>query len=75
MTAILELGAVFGAAQSGFVADRYSRKKAIMIGCLWFLLGGAIQAGKGHRSIHGAGTILEPNSNFFFQAVTRTPPW
>jgi MFS family permease len=46
MTAILELGAVFGAAQSGLVADRYSRKKAIMIGCLWFLLGGSIQAGK-----------------------------
>lgn len=29
MTALLELGAFIGALQAGFVADKYSRKKAI----------------------------------------------
>lgn len=29
MTALLELGAFIGALLAGFVADRYSRKKAI----------------------------------------------
>lgn len=29
MTALLELGALIGALQAGFVADKYSRKSAI----------------------------------------------
>lgn len=31
MTALLELGAFIGALQAGFVADKYSRKKAISL--------------------------------------------
>ncbi|ODN84530.1 hypothetical protein L202_00461 [Cryptococcus amylolentus CBS 6039] len=43
MTALLELGALIGAFQAGFVADRFSRKKAIALGSLWFIIGSIIQ--------------------------------
>ncbi|KIR43498.1 monosaccharide transporter [Cryptococcus deuterogattii 99/473] len=43
MTALLELGAFIGALQAGFVADKYSRKKAIALGSLWFIIGAIIQ--------------------------------
>lgn len=38
MTALLELGAFIGALQAGFVADKYSRKKAIGLSLSKFLL-------------------------------------
>ncbi|WWC60053.1 uncharacterized protein I303_102616 [Kwoniella dejecticola CBS 10117] len=44
MTALLELGAFLGALQAGFLADRFSRKKAIAIGSVWFIIGSVIQA-------------------------------
>ncbi|KAM0750592.1 putative hexose transport-related protein [Meredithblackwellia eburnea MCA 4105] len=44
MTGLLELGAAFGAMSSGFLADRYSRKKTIAFGTLWFVLGSVLQA-------------------------------
>ncbi|WWC87437.1 uncharacterized protein L201_002326 [Kwoniella dendrophila CBS 6074] len=44
MTALLELGAFLGALQAGFLADRFSRKKAIAIGSAWFIVGSVIQA-------------------------------
>ncbi|AFR95554.1 monosaccharide transporter [Cryptococcus neoformans C23] len=43
MTALLELGAFIGALQAGFVADRYSRKKAIAVGSVWFVIGAILQ--------------------------------
>ncbi|AFR93957.1 monosaccharide transporter [Cryptococcus neoformans C23] len=43
MTALLELGAFIGALQAGFVADKYSRKKAIALGSIWFIIGAIIQ--------------------------------
>lgn len=43
MTALLELGAFIGALQAGFVADKYSRKKAIALGSVWFVIGAIIQ--------------------------------
>ncbi|ODN78377.1 hypothetical protein L202_04017 [Cryptococcus amylolentus CBS 6039] len=43
MTALLELGAFIGALQAGFLADRYSRKKTIAIGAVWFIIGSIIQ--------------------------------
>ncbi|KAL1731223.1 general substrate transporter [Schizophyllum commune] len=43
LTAILELGAMIGAAQTGFLADRFSRKRALTIGTIWFMVGSAIQ--------------------------------
>ncbi|OCF32106.1 monosaccharide transporter [Kwoniella heveanensis BCC8398] len=44
MTGLLELGAFLGALQAGYLADRYSRKKAIGIGAIWFIVGSVIQA-------------------------------
>lgn len=39
MTAMIELGAVVGAANQGWVADKYSRKYSIMIAVVWFIIG------------------------------------
>ncbi|WVQ85574.1 hypothetical protein IAT38_007740 [Cryptococcus sp. DSM 104549] len=44
MTALLELGALLGALQSGFLADRFSRKRTIAMGSIWFVVGSIIQA-------------------------------
>lgn len=46
MTAILQLGAMIGAASSGYVADKWSRRVAIRIGVVWFVIGSAIQTGE-----------------------------
>lgn len=43
MTAMLELGALLGAAQSGWFADKYSRKKALFFGVIWFIIGAILQ--------------------------------
>lgn len=45
MTAMLQLGALLGAAQAGYLADKLSRKYAMFVGFLWFLVGSAIQTG------------------------------
>lgn len=43
MTALLELGAFIGALMAGFTADRWSRKVAIAIGVVWFIIGSTLQ--------------------------------
>ncbi|CCX34367.1 Similar to Sugar transport protein 9; acc. no. Q9SX48 [Pyronema omphalodes CBS 100304] len=43
MTAMLQLGAMFGAAQAGYLADKFSRKYAMFIGFIWFLIGSTLQ--------------------------------
>lgn len=43
MTAMIELGAFFGAANQGWVADKFSRKYSIMIAVVWFVVGSVIQ--------------------------------
>lgn len=43
MTAVLELGALFGALLSGVLADRYSRRNAIFLASLIFCIGSGIQ--------------------------------
>lgn len=45
VVAILELGAWAGAWLSAYPADRFSRKYTIVIACIVFLLGSAIQGG------------------------------
>ncbi|KAG2015214.1 sugar transporter [Coprinopsis cinerea AmutBmut pab1-1] len=45
MTAVLELGALIGALSAGFLADRYSRRHAIVVACVVFIIGSAFQAG------------------------------
>lgn len=39
MTALLELGAFLGAMQAGFISDKISRKRTIMVGACWFVVG------------------------------------
>lgn len=43
MTALLELGAFIGALMAGFTADRWSRKVAIAVGVVWFIIGSVLQ--------------------------------
>jgi MFS family permease len=44
LTAVLELGALFGALAAGILADRLSRRYAICTGCAIFCVGSAFQA-------------------------------
>ena len=46
MTGLLELGAFLGAMQAGFLADKYSRKKTIGIGAIWFIVGSYVVAAR-----------------------------
>jgi MFS family permease len=39
MTGLLELGAFLGAISAGFIADKYSRKRSLGIGAIWFIVG------------------------------------
>lgn len=48
MTAMLELGAFLGAAGSGFTSDKWGRRKTLLLGVLWFNLGGVLQASSYH---------------------------
>ncbi|KAE8207212.1 hypothetical protein CF335_g1308 [Tilletia laevis] len=45
LTAMIELGAILGAASAGYIADRYSRRNAIRTGVAWFTVGSALQTG------------------------------
>jgi MFS family permease len=45
LTAIFELGALFGAMNAGWIADKISRKWSLFVAVLVFLLGSAIQTG------------------------------
>lgn len=44
ITASMPGGSLFGALASSFIADRFSRKTAIQISCLIFIIGAAIQS-------------------------------
>lgn len=43
LTAMLELGALIGALQAGFIADKISRKYTLAVGIAWFIVGSTIQ--------------------------------
>lgn len=45
MTAVLELGALFGALLAGVSADKFSRRRSIFLASLVFCLGSGLQAG------------------------------
>ncbi|EIN06423.1 MFS monosaccharide transporter [Punctularia strigosozonata HHB-11173 SS5] len=45
MTAVLELGCLFGALAAGTLADRYSRRHSIFFACVVFCIGAAFQCG------------------------------
>jgi MFS family permease len=44
LTSSLELGAFFGSLSCSPLADRYSRKCTILLGCIIFFIGGFLQA-------------------------------
>ncbi|EST07367.1 General substrate transporter [Kalmanozyma brasiliensis GHG001] len=44
ITAILELGAFAGVLMNGYVSDAYGRRKCVLFGVFWFLIGCIIQA-------------------------------
>ncbi|KAH8087784.1 general substrate transporter [Cristinia sonorae] len=43
MTAMLELGSLVGALTAGVLADRYSRRQSILVACVVFCIGSALQ--------------------------------
>ncbi|KAG2168977.1 hypothetical protein JADG_008716 [Aureobasidium aubasidani] len=43
LTAMIELGALFGALNTGWIADKYSRKYCIVIAVVVFVIGSALQ--------------------------------
>ncbi|KIM71935.1 hypothetical protein PILCRDRAFT_830062 [Piloderma croceum F 1598] len=45
MTAVLELGALFGALICGILADRFSRRNSIFVACVVFCIGSGLQCG------------------------------
>ncbi|KAF9235259.1 general substrate transporter [Melanogaster broomeanus] len=45
MTAVLELGALFGALASGVLADKYSRRHSIFLASVMFCIGSGLQSG------------------------------
>jgi MFS family permease len=44
LTSVLELGAFFGSLTCSSLADRFSRKRTILLGCIIFIVGGSLQA-------------------------------
>lgn len=44
ITAILELGAWVGVLMNGYVSDAFGRRKCVVFGVVWFILGAIIQA-------------------------------
>jgi MFS family permease len=58
MQAMLELGAAVGALQSGYAADKISRKYTLFLGVAWFFLGSAMQTGASDYSVLVIGRTL-----------------
>lgn len=58
MTALLQLGAFVGAAFSGFVADRYSRRLSIFWGTFISIIGAAIQTAAENYATLVAGRFI-----------------
>ncbi|ORY30180.1 arabinose-proton symporter [Naematelia encephala] len=48
MTGILELGAALGALQSGYAADKISRRYVLLLGAAWFTIGSVLQTSAFH---------------------------
>lgn len=55
---MLELGAAVGALQSGYLADKISRKYVLFLGVAWFFLGSAMQTGASDYSVLVIGRTL-----------------
>ncbi|KAF2019055.1 general substrate transporter [Aaosphaeria arxii CBS 175.79] len=54
----LAAGSVVGSIISGFVSDKFGRRKALFFACLWWLLGTSLQVACNGRSMLIAGRVL-----------------
>jgi MFS family permease len=57
ITSLLLVGAFFGQPASGYLADKYGRRKAIIFGCCVFILGGTIQTAAQNIDMMMAGRV------------------
>ncbi|KAK8111399.1 general substrate transporter [Apiospora kogelbergensis] len=58
IVSIYQAGAWFGSASVGLTSDRFGRRKAILFGCIWGVVGGAIMAGAAHVAMLVLGRLL-----------------
>lgn len=58
VTALLELGAFFGAFLTPHISDHLGRRRAMRAGCLFFLVGAAIQTGAPTYDVMVAGRFI-----------------
>ncbi|KAK8855735.1 hypothetical protein PGQ11_011647 [Apiospora arundinis] len=58
IVSIYQAGAWFGSASVGLTSDRFGRRKAILFGCIWGVIGGAIMAGAAHVAMLVLGRLL-----------------
>ncbi|KAK8037943.1 general substrate transporter [Apiospora phragmitis] len=58
IVSIYQAGAWFGSASVGLTSDRFGRRKAILFGCIWGIIGGAVMAGSAHVAMLVLGRLL-----------------
>lgn len=58
ITAIIELGALIGAINQGWIADKISRKYSIVVALLIFTIGSVLQTAVVHYSILVVGRLI-----------------
>ncbi|CAE6440057.1 unnamed protein product [Rhizoctonia solani] len=58
ITSLFLLGAFFGSAPSGVIADAIGRRKAIVVGCIIFIIGGTLQTAAQSLRMMMAGRFL-----------------
>ncbi|KEP53333.1 MFS sugar transporter [Rhizoctonia solani 123E] len=58
ITSLFLLGAFFGSAPSGVIADAIGRRKAIVVGCIVFIIGGTLQTAAQSLRMMMAGRFL-----------------
>ena len=58
ITASMPAGSLVGSLFSSFIADRYSRKAALQISCVLWMIGAAIQCGAQNVGMLCAGRVI-----------------
>lgn len=58
ITASMPAGSFVGSLTSSFLADRYSRKVALQISCLFWILGAVLQCASVNRGMLCAGRVV-----------------
>lgn len=58
ITASMPAGSLVGALGSSFLADRYSRKMALQVGCVLWIIGSIIQCASNGRGMLCAGRVI-----------------